>query len=115
MLLPNRTVLNSTKRMGRTGVYLDAGKDLASALIHDNLGNVQVYITNRDAYPGNGVITVSDNLGTVTLRIPGTWMVATQISNNVGKVDVPPQDYPCSQSITLVIHDNVGTVSVVFE
>ncbi|MBP5155447.1 MAG: hypothetical protein J6252_02570 [Clostridia bacterium] len=115
MLLPNRTVFNSNKRMGRADVYLDAGKDLEAAHIRDNLGNVQVYITNRDAYPGNGVITVSDNLGSVTLRIPGTWMVATQVSDNVGKINVPPQDYPCSKSITLVIRDNVGTVSVILE
>ena len=90
MLLPNRTVFNSNKRMGRSTVYLDAAKDLESAHI-------------------------GDNLGSVTLRIPGTWMVATQISDNVGKVNVPPQDYPCSKSITLVVRDNVGTVSVVFE
>lgn len=115
MLAPNRTVLNSGKRIGKAGVYLDAGKDLSDACVHDNLGDVQVYITNRDAYDGNGVITVTDNLGKVTLRIPGTWQVCTQISDNLGKVDVPPQDYPCSKSITLVVHDNVGTVTVIFE
>ena len=102
------------KRLGRTGMYLNAESDLRDARIDDNMGNVHVYITNRGAYDGNGVITVTDNIGTVTLHIPGTWLVSTRSSDNIGKVIIPPQDYECSKGITLVVRDNIGTVTVEF-
>ena len=114
VLMPKHTHI-ANANFSRAGIYYDAGKDLANACIHDNVGNAEVYITNRNAYDGSGVITVRDNLGRVRIHLPGTWFVAVQASDNIGNVHVPEQNYSCTTGITLVVKDNMGSVVVVFD
>lgn len=114
MLFPGKNKTLNT-RFGRKNVYFDSGKDLREARIHDNVGNVDVYITNRNVYDGTGVITITDNVGKVTIHLPATWLVALQSGDNLGHVEIPEQNYNCSHSITLVIKDNLGHIKVVFD
>lgn len=96
-------------------IYLDGG-DLASAEIRDNLGSVNAYITNRDAYEGGGTVTIKDNLGKVVIHIPANWNVVTDCHDNLGSVSVADQeDGVFDKSITLAIRDNLGAVKVVFD
>lgn len=101
-------------KIGSSTLYFDAS-NLSNASVQDNLGSVQVYITNRDAYVGGGIIKISDNLGKVTVHLPKDWDVVTQVSDNLGKVHVPEKDISGGKSITLYVTDNLGNVSVVFD
>ncbi|MBQ7647009.1 MAG: hypothetical protein IJS94_07055 [Clostridia bacterium] len=114
MLMPSRNkTLNTT--FGRKNVYYDAGKDLRDACIHDSVGNIEVYITNRNAYDGFGVIRVADNVGRINIHIPPTWQVAVQAEGNLGEVEIPDQNFNASKGITLVVKDNMGRIRVVFD
>lgn len=101
-------------KIGSSSVYFDAA-DLSDCVVSDNLGTVHVYISNRENYAGEGMITVKDNLGTVTLHLPREWDVVVQASDNLGRVTVPPKDASGEKSVTLVVNDNLGGISVVYE
>ncbi|MGI6265253.1 MAG: LiaF transmembrane domain-containing protein [Acutalibacteraceae bacterium] len=102
----------SASQLGSATLYLDAA-DLQNAEINDHMGAVQAYVTNRDAYPGNGVIRVHDNMGTVKLYLPREWNVVVHSHDNLGGVHVPEQpDGVFSHAVTVEVFDNMGSVSV---
>lgn len=100
--------------VGSRTLYLDGG-DLSDVVIAENLGQVNVYITNPKHYTGGGRITVSENLGQVVLHIPGDWFVQAESSENLGSVSVPSQTYTGGKTILLYARENLGQVVVRFE
>ena len=102
------------KKLGTVEVYLDPN-DVDNCKVCDNLGTVNVYVVNRDQYNGNGLISVSDNVGQVIIHLPEDWNVITQVSDNLGHVSIPPQTQNHEKSITLAVSDNLGQISVVFD
>ena len=101
-------------KIGRQTLYFDAS-NLDGAVVKENLGNVEVFITNREAYEGGGVITVNNNLGKITVHVPENWNVVTQASENLGNVNIPQRDVDGEKTITLVITENLGNISAVYE
>lgn len=102
------------KRLGNTTIYFDAA-DLSNAEVNDVVGDVQVFISNKDAYTGNGTIKIRDVVGKVVVHVPDEWLVVTNVSDNVGKVTVPEQTRSFyEKNITLDISDIVGNVTVAF-
>ena len=105
----------SSGKIGTSSIYLD-GADLENAEIKDNLGKVDAYITNKDAYDGNGKITIRDNLGSIKLHIPKDWNVVANCSDNLGRVSIPEQnDGVFDKTVTIEIRDNLGQTEVIFE
>ncbi|MBR5743396.1 MAG: hypothetical protein IKX85_06285 [Clostridia bacterium] len=100
--------------VGSRTLYLDGG-DLSDVRISENLGQVNVYVTNPERYTGGGKITVSENLGQVVLHIPGDWFVRTESRENLGAVSVPVQTYTGGKEILLYARENLGQVTVRFE
>ena len=116
ILIPHRDKETGAVTQGHVGnatLYFDAA-DLSNCRINGKLGRTLVYFTNKEAYDGNGVISVSDNLGQVTLYIPGEWNVVTTGGDNLGRVHVPPQTASGDKTITLSVSDNLGVVDVLF-
>jgi len=102
-------------RFGSSTIYLD-GADLSGATITDNMGKVEAYITNKEAYSGEGTITICDNLGSVRLHIPANWNVVANCSDNMGRVSIPEQDDGVfDKTVTIDIRDNLGSIEVIFE
>lgn len=100
---------------GKKTLYFDAA-DLSSAEICDNLGFVQAYITNKEAYAEDGTIAIRDNLGKIELHIPSNWNVTVNSHDNLGKISVDDQeDGVFDKSITVDVRDNVGSVNIVFD
>ena len=107
-------VVNSGK-FGSTSVYLD-GADLSGAEICDNMGTVQAYITNPEAYEGGGCITIRDNMGNIKLHLPSAWNVVANCHDNMGHVTIPNQkDGICDKTVNLEVRDNMGGIEVIFE
>lgn len=101
-------------RLGTSTVYFDAS-DLNNAMIRENVGNMIAYIANKENYQGNGIIYITENVGTITLHIPANWLVVTDVSATIGKVIIPEQTGPTDQTITLVVKENVGKIAVEFD
>ena len=101
-------------KLGNSTVYIDAA-DAAEQTIHDNLGKIDVFFTNKEAYTGEGLVNIHDNLGSITVHVPSEWDVVTQTADNLGKINVPEKEASGSVSITLKIHNNLGVVNVAFE
>lgn len=105
----------NSSSIGSKTLYFDAA-DLDEAEIRDNAGSVQAYITNKEAYTGDGTIVIRDNLGKITLHIPSDWNVTVNSRDNLGKVSVADQeDGVFDNSITVDVRDNVGSVNIVFD
>ena len=107
----------SNQRFGKIGhqtLYFDA-TDLSNAVVTENLGYVEVFINNRDAYPGDGMIRVAENLGKISLHIPGDWNVVTQSSENLGFVNIPNREFVGDKTLTLMIMENLGHIDVIFD
>lgn len=101
-------------KIGKETLYADAA-NLSGFTIKDHLGAVELFVTNRESYPGNGVITITDNLGLITLHLPNDWNVVTQCSDNLGTISVPERESAGEKNVTLDVHDNLGKVEVKFE
>ena len=81
----------------------------------EHIGTVDVYISNREAYQGDGKITVRENLGIVKLHLPGEWNLVSYTKENLGKITIPDHEATGDKSITVTITENLGEVSVVFD
>ena len=101
-------------RIGSQTLYFDAA-DLSRAVVANHVGSTEVYLTNCDAYPGEGTLSVRDNVGPVNFHLPADWRVVTDAADNIGPLNIPPQDGVASHTVTLKVRDNVGPVSVVFD
>ncbi len=112
IILPDKKGKN-VKVAGSTTVYLDAS-DLSNASIHDNLGSIQAYITNCEAYRGDGCVRINDNLGKVVLHVPSNWDVRVEASDNLGAINSPePKDGVYDHSLSVIVTDNLGAVNIV--
>ncbi len=102
-------------KLGASNVYFD-GADLSDAEIRDNMGTVQAYVTNPEAYDGNGHITIRDNMGSVKLHLPSNWNVVANCHDNMGRVTIPEQkDGVYDRTVRLDISDNMGGIEVIFD
>ena len=101
-------------KVGDQTVYFDAS-DLSDVRIREHIGTVEVFISNPEAYNGEGEITISENLGIVKLHLPNEWNVVTYTKENLGKVSIPDHEATGDKSITLAITENLGEISVIFE
>ena len=111
----DKTGIISSGKLGSSNVYFD-GADLSDAEICDNMGTVQAYVTNAEAYEGNGKITVRDNMGSVKLHLPSNWNVVANCRDNMGRVTIPEQkDGVYDRTVKLEIYDNMGGIEVIFE
>lgn len=116
ILLPRRDKETGAVTQGHLGnvtLYFDAA-DLSDCRISGKVGRTLVYFSNKEAYDGNGVISISDNVGQITLYIPQEWSVVTTGGDNLGRLHVPPQTAAGDKTVTLSVSDNLGVVDVIF-
>lgn len=113
-ILLRKSGLSPVSSVSNRVFYVEAS-GLTDYKVRESVGKTEVYVTNRDRYEGNGQITVEENVGKVVLHLPRTWTVVLQKSDNLGSVQIPPQDADNELSITLAVHDNVGSVEVIFD
>ncbi|MBR0303536.1 MAG: hypothetical protein IJQ80_06775 [Clostridia bacterium] len=113
-ILPKKSGGKKFVNIGAKTIMLD-GAELSDAVISNNVGPNDVYITNTEAYTYDGKITITDNVGRTRLYLPKTWHVILEATDNIGKIDMPSQaDGVYERSITVVVTDNVGQVSIIF-
>ena len=99
--------------LGNVTLYFDAA-DLHDCRIDGKVGRTLVYFTNKAAYDGLGVVTITENVGQITLYVPSEWGVVTTGGDNLGRIHVPPQTVAGDKPLTLSVSDNLGVVDDIF-
>lgn len=122
LLLPRRLFRKRAKvnikvnntRHGNNIYYVDCANPV-NEHIENNLGACDVFFANPELYDGNGVVSIENNLGSVTVHVPIEWNVISKMENNLGSVEIPKSEtVEGAKSIRLVGDNNLGKVSVVF-
>lgn len=120
MLLPRRSnkymdEIDEIGKLSSSTLYFDGG-DLSDAQIKNVAGTVNVYISNKDAYSGDGIIEISDFAGKVTLHLPKEWLIKTNVRNHIGKVKIPRQnERSYEKTLTLELRNVAGNIKVILE
>ena len=78
---------SSENSLGGATVYIDCTSFESETVINE-LGGCSVYFTNIEAYSGNGVLNVENNLGGMVIYVPRQWRIQSNIDNSLGSVNV---------------------------
>jgi hypothetical protein len=97
--------------LGSSACYVDAGR-LGYYRAKNDLGKLDVYIENAEAYPGSGTIEITNDLGQTVIHVPTGWAVDNQIVASLGSVtcSVPSVGSPM---IKLVGTCDLGNVNII--
>ena len=97
--------------LGSSACYVDAGR-LGYFRAKNDLGKLDVYIENAEAYQGNGTIEVTNDLGQTVIHVPTGWAVDNQITASLGAVScsVPSTGAPM---LKLVGTCDLGNVNII--
>ncbi len=79
--------------------------------IENDLGACTVFFENVDKYEGGGVLSVENNLGSITVTVPEDWNVVTKIDNSLGSVTSPKPNYD-GPTLTVTGENNLGAILI---
>ena len=80
--------------------------------IENNLGSFVVFFENVDKYEGGGVLSVENNLGSLTVNVPSSWCVKMDIDTSLGATSVPSNQDSDGHVLTIKGDNNLGKISV---
>ena len=102
------------KDIGSFSNYIDAS-ELSNTIVKDLVGNIDVFITNKEKYAGNGEIEFCDIVGKVRLHAPSEWFIKTEVFDKIGRLIIPEQKKDSyEKTLTLKVYDFVGDIEVIF-
>ena len=96
--------------LGASTCYVDAAK-LGYYKVENDLGKLDVYIENVEAYTGSGTLEVDNNLGQTVIHVPAGWAVENRVTSSLGSVtcSVPTTGSPM---LTIIGSCDLGNVSI---
>lgn len=74
--------------MSSSSVYIDSS-DFTEKKVWNDLGELVVRFTNREMYKGDGMLYVSNHLGSTTVEVPCGWRISMNVENHLGDVKYP--------------------------
>lgn len=99
--------------MGNYIRYVDAS-DLESHFFENNMGKLELFIENEDAYPGGQTMKLGNNLGNLVVHVPASWNVAERdVENQLGRVDIRPNSNPSGKQLFIHAENNLGYLQIV--
>ncbi len=72
-------------RIGSNSVYIDSAT-FTDRNIENNMSSTVVKFENVDAYIGDGILHIENNMGTTVIYVPSDWKLDINIENNLGNV-----------------------------
>lgn len=120
------TILLPSRRMGRwhrrhtvhrenalssSTVYVNCN-DFTPNTVSNKLGECTVHFQNVDSYRGGQTLTVSNDLGSMTINVPASWMVITDIDNSLGALDTPAQADNGGPILYIKGDNNLGSLDI---
>ena len=92
--------------------YFDCSEHFEGS-VENNMGACSVYFTNQELYTGGSTLRVENNLGSLTVHVPGDWCVTTSIDNSLGSIKVDADlEGAGSKVLTLVGENNLGSIVI---
>lgn len=122
ILLPSRNVRRGRKRyavsceanmLGSSTVYVNC-IDFTPHTVSNQLGECTIYFQNPDSYKGGQTLTVSNDLGSMTINVPATWTVITDIGNILGALDTPAEGSNGGPVLYIKGENNLGNLEIHF-
>ncbi len=99
---------------GSSATYIDC-TDFQKKHIENNLGATDIYFTNIESYTGGGTLSVENNLGQTTIRVPAAWSISLETENNLGAIDAPANAGTHSGPLLyLDVENNLGHVIITY-
>ena len=100
ILLPSSTFhrkhanvsINSDSKLNSTTVYVDCASFTPNT-VKNKLGECTVHFQNVERYEGEQTLNISNSLGAMTINVPSSWTLISDVDNSMGAVETPaPHD-----------------------
>ena len=120
ILLPFRRIRRGHRRyavsceesmLGSSTVYVNCD-DFTPSIVSNMLGECTVHFQNVDSYQGGQTLTVSNDLGSMTINVPVTWTLVTDIDNSLGSLDTPAQTDNGGPILYIKGDNNLGSIDI---
>ena len=107
------TVSREESMLGSSTVYVNC-TDFTPNIISNKLGECTVHFQNVDSYQGGQTLTVSNDLGSMTINVPVTWTLVTDIDNSLGSLDTPMYSDNGGPVLYIKGENNLGNLEIHF-
>ena len=94
-------------------VYVDC-EQFTPDSVSNKFGECTIHFQNVDKYQGQQILTVSNDLGAMTINVPSAWTLAEDVKNYLGDIETPA--LVDNGGPVLYIHGNnrLGTITINF-
>lgn len=100
ILLPSSTFhrkhvkcsVKSDNKFNSSTVYVDCAS-FTPNVVENKLGECTVHFQNIERYEGEQTLNISNSLGAMTINVPSSWTLISDVDNSMGAVEIPaPHD-----------------------
>ena len=122
ILLPSRnwsrgrrkhTVSREENLLSSSTIYVNCD-GFTPNTVGNKLGECIVHFQNVDQYKGGQTLTVSNSLGSMTINVPVTWTLVTDVDNNMGSIDTPMYSDNGGPILYIKGENNLGNLEIRF-
>lgn len=99
---------------GVTTKYIDCA-DFKEARAVNNMAQTDVFFDNIDRYEGGATLRVENKMGLTVVHVPVSWRVVCDISNHMGRVDLPSCGNPAGKVLNITGFSRMGDVRIMFD
>ena len=107
------TVSREENLLSSSTVYVNC-TDFTPNIISNKLGECTVHFQNVDQYKGGQTLAVSNSLGSMTINVPVTWTLVTDVDNNMGSIDTPMYSDNGGPILYIKGENNLGNLEIHF-
>lgn len=80
--------------------------------LENELGSCEIHFSNVESYTGNGVLTVSNELGSMKIYVPDEWAVTNRISNELGSVKTVGDSKGSGKTLIINGENELGSIVI---
>ena len=107
------TVSREENLLSSSTVYVNCDGFIPNT-VGNKLGECTVHFQNVDQYKGGQTLTVSNSLGSMTINVPVTWTLVTDVDNNMGSIDTPMYSDNGGPILYIKGENNLGNLEIHF-
>lgn len=98
--------------MASSIIYIDC-TSFVEETVTSEMGSCQVYFTNIEQYTGNGVLNLTNELGSLKVHVPTGWRIESSVSNELGGFSEPSDKDEGDKTIFINGTNELGAINIV--